>query len=80
MILTIQFDCAVKYHVGLLHYIKLRYMFAVLCFPTYYITLYSPVLAGGIGDWKNHFTVADNELFEAFLDKWTVSKEIPFRY
>jgi len=35
---------------------------------------------GEIGDWKNHFTVADNELFDACLDRWAVGKEIPFRY
>jgi len=35
---------------------------------------------GDIGDWKNHFTVADNELFDAFLDRWAVGKDIPFRY
>lgn len=45
-----------------------------------YVFLSVSVLVGDIGDWKNHFTVADNELFEAFLDKWAVSKEIPFRY
>ena len=36
--------------------------------------------AGEIGDWKNHFTVADNELFDSVLEKWTAGKEIPFTY
>ena len=35
---------------------------------------------GEVGDWKNHFTVADNELFDSVLDKWTAGKEIPFNY
>ena len=36
--------------------------------------------SGEVGDWKNHFTVADNEAFDAFLDTWSLSKEIPFQY
>ncbi|XP_067940730.1 sulfotransferase 1C2A-like [Watersipora subatra] len=35
---------------------------------------------GKIGDWKDTFTVADNELFDAFLDQWQTGKEIPFKY
>ncbi|XP_067945619.1 sulfotransferase 1C2-like [Watersipora subatra] len=35
---------------------------------------------GGIGGWKNHFTVADNELFDEFLTNWEGGKSIPFRY
>ncbi|XP_067940739.1 sulfotransferase 1C2-like [Watersipora subatra] len=35
---------------------------------------------GKIGDWKNNFTVADNELFDAYLEQWTGGKDIPFRY
>ncbi|KAF6019942.1 hypothetical protein EB796_021762 [Bugula neritina] len=35
---------------------------------------------GQIGDWKNHFTVADNEMVDEFLAKWPLSKEIPFVY
>ena len=35
---------------------------------------------GEVGDWKNHFTVADNEAFDAFLDTWGLSEEIPFQY
>ena len=38
------------------------------------------LLVGIIGDWKNHFTVADNELFDSVLEKWTAGKEIPFIY
>ena len=38
------------------------------------------ILVGEIGDWKNHFTVADNELFDSVLEKWTAGKEIPFIY
>ncbi|XP_067940732.1 sulfotransferase 1E1-like [Watersipora subatra] len=35
---------------------------------------------GKIGDWKNSFTVADNELFDAFLKQWEGGKDIPFRF
>ncbi|XP_067940731.1 sulfotransferase 1C2-like [Watersipora subatra] len=35
---------------------------------------------GKIGDWKNTFTVADNELFDAFLEEWKGGQDIPFRY
>lgn len=38
------------------------------------------MFVGEIGDWKNHFTVSDNELFDACLDRLAVGKEIPFRY
>ena len=37
-------------------------------------------MVGIIGDWKNHFTVADNELFDSVLMKWSFGKEIPFIY
>ena len=49
------------------HYHKLHY-------------IYNITLLGKIGDWKNHFTVADNELFDSVLEKWTAGKEIPFIY
>ncbi|XP_067940935.1 sulfotransferase 1C2A-like [Watersipora subatra] len=35
---------------------------------------------GKVGDWKDQFTVADNELFDAFLEQWTGGKDIPFIY
>ncbi|XP_067946544.1 sulfotransferase 1B1-like [Watersipora subatra] len=35
---------------------------------------------GGIGDWKNHLTVAQNEHFDAFLANWKSGKGIPFKY
>ncbi|XP_067947917.1 sulfotransferase 1C2-like [Watersipora subatra] len=35
---------------------------------------------GGIGDWKNHFTVADNEMFDHFLANWEGGRDIPFKY
>ncbi|XP_067940694.1 sulfotransferase 1E1-like [Watersipora subatra] len=35
---------------------------------------------GKVGDWKNGFTVAENELFDAFLEEWTKGKDIPFKY
>ncbi|XP_067945783.1 sulfotransferase 1E1-like [Watersipora subatra] len=35
---------------------------------------------GGIGDWKNHLTVAQNEQFDAFLANWEGGKGIPFQY
>ena len=38
------------------------------------------ITAGKIGDWRNHLTVADNELFDSVLEKWTAGKEIPFIY
>ena len=38
------------------------------------------LFVGIIGDWKNHFTVADNEMFDSVLKKWTFGKEIPFIY
>ena len=37
-------------------------------------------ITGEIGDWKNHFTVADNEMFEEALQKWPTVKTIPFQY
>lgn len=36
--------------------------------------------AGTVGDWKNYFTVADDELFDSILAKWSGGKDIPFRY
>jgi len=36
--------------------------------------------SGKVGDWKNCFTVADNEFFESVLEKWPVYKDIPFKY
>ena len=38
------------------------------------------VFTGDIGDWKNHLTIADNEMFDSFLQNWTAGKEIPFTY
>ncbi|XP_067947799.1 sulfotransferase 1C2-like isoform X2 [Watersipora subatra] len=35
---------------------------------------------GGIGDWKNHLTVAQNEHFDSFLKGWEAGKDIPFKY
>ncbi|XP_067947746.1 sulfotransferase 1E1-like [Watersipora subatra] len=35
---------------------------------------------GEIGDWKNHFTVAQNEAFDAVLAAWKGGKDIPFTY
>ena len=35
---------------------------------------------GGIGDWKNHLTIAENEMFDSILQEWTAGKEIPFTY
>ncbi|KAF6019944.1 hypothetical protein EB796_021764 [Bugula neritina] len=35
---------------------------------------------GKIGDWKNHLTVVENEMFDEVLAKWPPSKEIPFVY
>ncbi|XP_067945640.1 sulfotransferase 1C2-like [Watersipora subatra] len=35
---------------------------------------------GIVGDWKNHFTVADNERFDDFLMHWEGGKGIPFKY
>ncbi|KAF6038658.1 hypothetical protein EB796_003036 [Bugula neritina] len=35
---------------------------------------------GTVGDWKNYFTVADDELFDSILAKWSGGKDIPFRY
>ncbi|XP_067946980.1 sulfotransferase 1C2-like [Watersipora subatra] len=35
---------------------------------------------GVIGDWKNHFTVAQNEMFDDFLADWEGGKDIPFVY
>ncbi|XP_067947045.1 sulfotransferase 1C2-like [Watersipora subatra] len=35
---------------------------------------------GGIGDWKNHFTVAANKKFDDFLRQWEGGKSIPFKY
>ncbi|XP_067945751.1 sulfotransferase 1E1-like isoform X3 [Watersipora subatra] len=35
---------------------------------------------GEIGDWKNHFTVAQNEAFDAVLAAWKGGKDIPFIY
>ncbi|XP_067929895.1 sulfotransferase 1C2A-like isoform X2 [Watersipora subatra] len=35
---------------------------------------------GTIGDWKNQLTVADNELFNSFLESWEEGKDIPFLY
>lgn len=44
------------------------------------LPMFAMLIVGEIGDWKNQFTVADNELFESFLDKWPIGKEIYFRY
>ncbi|XP_067934467.1 sulfotransferase 1B1-like [Watersipora subatra] len=35
---------------------------------------------GKIGDWKNHFTVAENDMFDSFLQQWTAGHDIPFKY
>lgn len=35
---------------------------------------------GGIGDWKNHMTVAENAMFDSVLEEWTAGKEIQFTY
>ncbi|XP_067947743.1 sulfotransferase 1C2-like [Watersipora subatra] len=35
---------------------------------------------GEVGDWKNHFTVAQNEEFDALLAAWKGGKDIPFIY
>ena len=35
---------------------------------------------GEIGDWKNHFTVAQNQLFNQFLAKELDGIEIPFKF
>ncbi|XP_067946880.1 sulfotransferase 1C2A-like [Watersipora subatra] len=35
---------------------------------------------GKIGDWRNHITVADNEIFDRFLAQWSGGKDIPFKY
>ena len=55
--------------------IKCKKLFEALC-----SLIYLFLAAGKIGDWKNHFTVADNELFDSVLEKWTAGKEIPFIY
>ena len=35
-------------------------------------------VSGEVGDWKNHFTVADDQMFDRILDDWATGKEINF--
>jgi len=46
----------------------------ISCFPNVCI------IPGKIGDWKNHLTVAENEMFDEYLAKWPLSKEIKFTF
>ena len=55
-------------------------LFLSLTTLRFYLKVNYNYYTGEVGDWKNHFTVADNEAFDAFLDTWSLSKEIPFQY
>ena len=35
---------------------------------------------GEIGDWTNHFTKEDNELFDSIMKEWSIGEEIKFTY
>ena len=37
-------------------------------------------ISGMVGDWKNHFTVAENERMDKWLAKNLVKTDLKFRY
>ena len=48
-------------------------------FPTSKLS-FALVLSGEVGDWKNHFTVAENEQFDKLLEEQFKDSAIKFKY